>query len=377
MRYCILFILTWQGLSAAAQNLIPNGGFEEENICVEYKHNCAPEAWIATSLWANYYYYTPGKAYEGTHFVGLAAGDVHKKGIHNFIRTRLLCGLQPGHQYQLEFYLRSRHDILDSIGVYFSAGDFLLEKRNFKYLQPQLWAAQALDTLYADPTVWQKVRLLYTATGEEGFIAIGSFNRNEYTFSVRPDFNRDYYFYLDAVSLVPLDRQEKLCPQADSVKAEIYNENQRHEFLKKQLYARTKKPPPVLPLPKTVTRPQPPRQHIDTLIIPDIFFATASYRLSPRSHGLLDSLASRLHVLPVDSVVIEGHTDSIGTRAYNDDLSGNRAMAVKEYIAGKLTARKMLFITRGFAFLKPVSSNKTPAGRQQNRRVDIYVYRKE
>ncbi|WP_162915888.1 OmpA family protein [Paraflavitalea soli] len=361
---------------APAQNLLANGSFEEENICVEYKHNCAPEAWMANSMWANYYYYTPGKAYEGTHFIGLAAGAVYQ-GVHNFIRTRLLCGLQPGHQYQLTFYLRSRHDILDSVGVYFSPGDFLYEKRSFKLLEPQLWAVNALDTLEADPNYWQKVRLIYTATGEEGFMTIGSFNRKEYKFRGSPDFNRDYYFYVDEVSLIPLDKQEQLCPQADSVATDIYNENQHHEMLKRQVYARSKNPPPIMPLPKTRNRFIPPRQRIDTLIIPDIFFATASYELSPKSYHLLDSFSNQLSRFRVDSVVIEGHTDSVGKLAYNQRLSLNRATAVQEYIEDKLPPEKIVFTVRGFAFTKPVASNKTPRGRQKNRRVEVYVYRKE
>ncbi|MBO9564408.1 MAG: OmpA family protein [Niastella sp.] len=372
------FLVILLSVSTHAQNLVSNGGFEDENICVEYKQNCAPEAWVANSFYDNYYYYTPGKAHDGTHFVGLAAGTAYKTpGTHYFIRTRLLCGLQAGHRYQLEFWVRSRHDILDSVGVYFSAGDFLYEKRNYKEIQPQLWAVNALDTLDADPNNWQKVRLMYTATGDEGYITIGSFNRKEWTFRNAPDMQRNYYFYLDAVSLVPLDKQEGLCPQADSVKADIYRENQRHEFLRRQVYINTKNPPPVKPLPKTANRPIPPKQHIDTLIIPDIFFATASYQLSPKSFGSLDSFARRLNTFQVDSVVIEGHTDSVGTLAYNEALSRNRAIAVKEYVEKKLPAGKIPFTTRSYAFLRPVRSNKTPAGRQQNRRVEIYVYRRE
>lgn len=382
MRYVILFILTLPCLCAHTQNLIPNGGFEDENVCVEYNQNCAPEAWIATSLWANYYYYTPGKAHDGAHFVGLSAGDANQKAPHNFIRTRLLCGLQAGHRYQLEFWVRSRHDILDSVGVYFSPGDFLYEKRSFKVLQPQLWATNALDTLYEDPNDWQKVRLIYTATGDEGYITIGSFNRKEHTFRGLPDFKREYYFFLDAVSLMPLDKTEKPCPQVDSVKKEIYTENYRHDFLKRLIFINTRTPPAIRPLPKTVTvlggvAAKPLPQHIDTLIIPDIFFATASYKLSPKSFGLLDSFSRRLNKVKLDSIVIEGHTDSVGKQAYNEALSRNRAIAVQEYITGKLPPGKTTFTTRGFGFLKPVSTNKTPAGRQQNRRVEIYVYRKE
>lgn len=378
MYYLFFTILFLVCQSGSAQNLLPNGGFEEENICVEYKHNCAPEAWIANSLYANYYYYTPGQAFEGTHFIGLSAGQAYQEGARNFIRTQLLCGLRPGHQYQLSFYLRSRHQVLDSVGAYFTANDFLFEKKNFKTLQPQLWAINALDTLYEDPTAWQLVRLIYTATGEENFLTIGSFNRKEHKFRGRPDFHRDYYFYLDAVSLVPLDPQEKLCGQMDSIKTAIYNENQRHEFLKKQIYARSKNPPPAPVLPKTIQSAKPPRQRIDTLVIPDIFFATASYQLAPVSHGLLDSLAQKLIKTKIDSVVIEGHTDTIGKLAYNETLSVNRAMAVKNYLLAQWpTAHKPIFIYRGFAFRKPVSTNNTPAGRRKNRRVEIYIYRKE
>jgi outer membrane protein OmpA-like peptidoglycan-associated protein len=378
MRYTIVCIMLLAGcFPASAQNLIPNGGFEEENICTEYKHNCAPEAWIANSLYANYYFRQVGKAEEGEHFVGLGAGASYGASVHNFIRTRLLCGLQPGHQYQLTFYVRSRQYILDSVGVYFSANDFLFEKRGFKELDPQLWATNALDSLYTNPSLWQKVRFMYTAKGDEGFITIGCFNRKEYKFTGQPDFNKDYYVYLDNVSLVPLDKHEQLCPQADSVKADIYGEDQRHEMLRRQIYVRTKNPPAVIALPKTIERVPPPKQQIDTLIIPDIFFATASYQLSPKSYGLLDSFSLKMATYTIDSVVVEGHTDSVGKLAYNEALSLNRSNSVKEYIAAKLPANKTLFVNRGFAYHKPIASNKTPAGRQQNRRVAIYVYRKE
>ena len=376
MRIVTLIIGSLIALGARAQNLLVNGGFEEENICTEYKHNCAPEAWIANSFYANYYYFTPGKAAEGTHFVGLASGARYR-GTHNFIRTRLLCGLQAGHQYMLQFYLRSRHDILDSVGVYFSETDFLLEKRNFKLLQPQLWATNALDTLYEDPSEWQPVRLLYTATGNEQYLTIGSFNRKDYVFRVAPDFSNDYYFYLDALSLVPLDKTEQLCAQTDSTKAEIYAENERHEYLRRLVYMRSKMPPAPKALPKTIMRVTPRQQRIDTLIIPDIYFATARYELTQKSHALLDSFVNKLNSYRVDSVVVGGHTDNVGSLAYNETLSLNRATSVKEYLANNMADKKALLTARGYAFRFPVASNKTPAGRQQNRRVEIYVYRKE
>lgn len=361
-----------------AQNLVPNGGFEEENICIEYNKNCAPEAWIASSLWANYYFLQAGKGFEGTHFVGLTAGSLLKTGSRNFVRTRLLCGMRPGNQYELTFYVRSFNRVLDSVGVYFSEGDFLFEKRSYKEIQPQLWVTNSLDTLQQDPSIWQKVRFIYTARGDEGYITIGCFNHKDPVLKGRPDFQRDYFFFLDAVSLVPVDKQEKLCAGADSVKKEIYLESMRHEMLSRYVFTRRKYTQVINPLPKTTIKPPViQKQRIDTLIIPDIFFATASYQLSPKSHGLLDSFSLKLRSYKVDSVVIEGHTDSVGKLEYNTALSQNRSNAVKEYIAAKVGEVKYPFTTRGFAYIKPVATNKTPAGRQKNRRVELYVYRKE
>lgn len=369
MNKLLIIFLLFLSATAQSQNLVPNGGFEDENICTEYEKNCAPEAWIATSLWANYYYYEATQ-----HFVGLTVGSRITAGGRNFIRTRLLCGLRKGNQYKLEFYVRSLHNVLDSIGVYFSPNDFLFEKRNFKEIQPQLWSANALDTSIKDLSKWQKLQFTYTASGDEGYITIGCFKRDDYRNLNRPDYKTEYYFFLDDVSLIAMDPHEKLCIQADSVKKEIYAQNERHDMLSREIYYYRKNPPAAKPLP--VTRIQ-KVQKIDTLIIPDIFFATASFQLSPKSYNMLDSFSNQLQKFSVDSVVIEGHTDNVGKLDYNQALSSNRAISVKNYLAEKIPALNERIITRGFAFLRPAASNNTVAGRQLNRRVEVFVYRKE
>jgi outer membrane protein OmpA-like peptidoglycan-associated protein len=373
---CIIFLTN---VPARAQNLLVNGGFEDENICTEYEKNCAPEAWIATSLYFNYYFSAPlkylVKAHEGTHYVGLTAGSLGMQGIRNFIRTRLLCGLQKGHQYKLEMYVFSLHPILDSIGIYFSPQDFLYERRYFKLLKPQLWTINGLDTAIKKTRTWQKVQLVYTADGTEGFITIGNFKRLDHTGIPGPDFRDEYYFFFDDVSLTPVNINEKLCEQADSVKKEIYNENERHSILERKVKLYRRNPPPVFPLPQTTEEKK--KQRIDTLVIPDIFFATARYELTPASFYLLDSFASQLKLPEIDSMIVEGHTDSIGKLAYNETLSLNRATSVKNYLSNKVAMLETKTITRGFAFLRPVASNKTPEGRQMNRRVEIILYRKE
>ena len=367
--------------AAHSQNLIPNGGFEDENICTEYIKNCAPEAWIATSLYANYYFdaaimeHTVA-AHGGTHYLGITAGSLGMPGIRNFVRSRLLCGMQEGHQYKLVMYLHAESPILDSVGIYFSEQDYLAEKRYFKLIVPQLWSHDGMHASADDTPNWKKVELLYTANGTEGFITIGNFKRVDYKGVTRTYMRSEYNFYVDDLSLTPVDTTEQLCAGADSVRSVIYLENERHSTLDRKIYSYRRQPPQIIPLPKT-TKKKFKIQRIDTLVIPDIFFATASYELSPVSFNLLDSFANKIATYNVDSMIVEGHTDSIGKLAYNENLSKNRAASVKIYLANKVAGLNEKSVTRGFAYLRPVAGNSTPKGRQMNRRVEIILYRNE
>src|SRR5215216_6277948 len=126
MRFAACFILLFP-IYAFSQNLLVNSGFEEENICTEYKVNCAPEAWIYTVPSFIYYFKDAQLAHQGSRFVAVIAGKSDKLFYRTFVRSRLLCGLQKDKIYHLEFFIKSVHPILDSIGIYFSAYDFLFE----------------------------------------------------------------------------------------------------------------------------------------------------------------------------------------------------------------------------------------------------------
>jgi outer membrane protein OmpA-like peptidoglycan-associated protein len=364
-------------LTSYSQNLVANGSFEDENLCTEYQKYCAPEAWIATSGWANYLFKEMQHAYDGYHYVGLTVGSVGKQGVRNFIRTRLLCGLRKGRQYKVEMYVCSSNKVLDSIGVYFSQQDFLYEKRNFKSIQPVFWYQRPRNSAGQEPWAWQKLSFVYTASGDESYLVIGSFKRFDFKGITRPDFQDDYYFYLDKVSLTPVDPNEKLCPLTDVEKMRLYKENDRHELIEKRIRNYHKNP--------TASREQgsklpltriPGVLHIDTLVIPDIFFVTASYELSKKSFVLLDSFALQIKGL-IDSIVIKGHTDSIGMLDYNKELSLNRAISVKQYLVSKINVLGVPVMARGYAYSQPVASNRTQSGRKKNRRVEIFIYRKD
>ncbi|MFO0593676.1 MAG: Ig-like domain-containing protein [Myxococcaceae bacterium] len=110
----------------------------------------------------------------------------------------------------------------------------------------------------------------------------------------------------------------------------------------------------------------------EKLIIKEkVFFATAKSVVLPRSFALLDNVAEVLTAhKEVELVRIEGHTDSQGKREMNLKLSQARADAVKAYLVKKGVSPERLHAV-GFGPDQPTAPNDTPAGREQNRRVEF------
>ena len=101
-----------------------------------------------------------------------------------------------------------------------------------------------------------------------------------------------------------------------------------------------------------------------------ITFDTDSYAIKPEFRSTLDRIAETLSSYNQTYVDVYGHTDSVGSDAYNLTLSKNRAESVAGYLATHGVARARIG-TQGFGESQPVTSNDTEAGRQQNRRVEI------
>lgn len=86
----------------------------------------------------------------------------------------------------------------------------------------------------------------------------------------------------------------------------------------------------------------------------------------------LDQLASVFINYPENIVVLEGHTDNVGTEEYNQDLSIRRAAAIEAYLRAKNLGIASLGST-GYGELRPIVSNATAEGQAQNRRVEINI----
>ena len=108
------------------------------------------------------------------------------------------------------------------------------------------------------------------------------------------------------------------------------------------------------------------------LTLGDVLFETGKADLKAGAVAELDELAKFLAKYPERTVVIEGHTDSVGSEDFNVGLSQRRAESVRSYLMRQGVDRSRV-ATEGMGESVPVASNETAGGRQQNRRVEIIV----
>lgn len=104
----------------------------------------------------------------------------------------------------------------------------------------------------------------------------------------------------------------------------------------------------------------------------ELLFAFGSFELSEDAKGILDKLIPVIEDVPDTKLKIIGHTDNIGGKSYNDNLSLNRAKSVASYLSAGGIDRNSI-IEQGKGFSQPVADNTTEQGRAKNRRVEIFI----
>ena len=104
----------------------------------------------------------------------------------------------------------------------------------------------------------------------------------------------------------------------------------------------------------------------------DAFFDFDKSTLKPEGRQLLDQVAQQAQGLNLETIIAVGHTDSIGSDAYNQKLSERRAASVKTYLTSKGVPADRIY-TEGKGETQPVASNATREGRAQNRRVEVEI----
>ena len=133
-------------------------------------------------------------------------------------------------------------------------------------------------------------------------------------------------------------------------------------------------PPPAAPAPAPapapVVVPAPVQEKVT--FAADAYFDFDKSKLKPEAEAKLADLVGKTKGVNLEVIIAVGHTDSVGTSAYNQKLSIARAEAVKSFLVGKGIEKNRVY-TEGKGEKQPVADNKTAEGRTKNRRVEVEV----
>lgn len=353
----ILWILCFH--FSVSQNLVLNPSFEEYKRCpsliggfnsnvinwstpnfgtTDYFNSCSKEV-------GNINFFGNQKARTGNGFGGMYV--MAPENYKEYIQGKLSNALATEKKYKITFYMslaeNCSHAIRD-LGILFLKEPLKQDSDKFINLNKVLnevansyFVSINSQDYYNEKEGWEKVTFEYEAKGFETHFIIGNFNRNNKISKIKVHNTQDpdaSYYYIDDISVLPFEIEQK-----KEVVSNLIEKNQ------------------VLENDKVYT-------------LQNVLFDFDKHTLLKSSKLELDRLYSYLNTNKRLQIEIYGHTDDVGTKTRNDELSILRAKEVALYLISKGLRPERITAT-GYGNRFPISTNSSEEGRALNRRVEF------
>ena len=383
----LLIILNF---NVKAQDLVPNGSFEEASACPagldelklcdqwlpfgtnhpspDYFHSCSsPHRMGIPNNTFGHQYARSGQAYAGL-IAYLTIDQENKKNWdlsnnhREYIQTYLTYPLEAGKTYYAEFHVSLVEDCdyaIANLGLLLTqeTPELTWPKIQFEYFKPQI--RHNRGTVIDDNKTWTKISGTFVANGGENVLTIGNFDNDEATrvkknksAKLNNIFRKRFlpkiaYYYIDDVKVVPVD---SLTPTRDTEPAIVREDPLNHEYFGMMSVG-------------------------DKVQLSNIYFEFDKAALLAESFFELNKLYELLQDNPEMEILIEGHTDILGSDAYNESLSQKRARAVVDYLLQKGVPQTRVY-SKGYGRRMPIASNDSEDGRSRNRRVEFLILKR-
>lgn len=381
-KYVLLVVVLFSLLKAGAQtNLLLNGGFEEVNTCTEYNAECGVEAWfylkdVKAQMLSN----EINTRLLGSNSFGIFYNWLGDTSFTPIIGTLLPCGLQKNKSYTFKGIIQAKLNANLDLKPGICTGErFYVPQRPFsKNMTPDT----ILQLAAIPATNFYRFEYSFTATGNERYLTFGIYVHQDYSRGKKQLIGvQTVAMVLDGFELVPSDPNETICTAYAANKEKIYNYNFRHKAMDYGLYGKGQLD---ISIPEAdsnfFTRQQiiPPPPVPDTLKLGDVFFDFNKALLKPSAVTMLQNFFLSQEIsATIDSVYVEGHTDSIGSDKRNMTLSLQRCESIRQWLLLNSVLSAPDIQVHPFGKTRPVATNSTPEGRAQNRRVELIIFRRK
>ncbi|GEP94945.1 hypothetical protein CCY01nite_12050 [Chitinophaga cymbidii] len=359
-KHILLFTaIVMTHLFARSQNLVANPGFEDVNICVEFRAPCTPSAWESVApetkkLEYLYHTYATG----GNNLIRLTAASPFP--VRNYAQTQLLCPLEKGRQYRVTLLAAAEEQdeqVVPEIDVRFDTGwTYRIQPVSLSGLQPTLRTGEK-DVVKKIPgrKTFYLLQQDFTAKDTFTHVVLGCFreSRNRYDIG---------YLLIDSISIAPVGNAGPLCANAVNVRQKLYAQHYRHTLPDRYYHA----------LQTQVAKKRAEQMDCFTITVKDETIFTAAGRArEPEAAARLDSVIRQYDGEMTMRIRITGHAYVDGTTRYNQVVSADKARRVAEVLVYKHGFSYDDIVHSGKGKLAPRHDPTTPEGREQNNFVDL------